>query len=165
MRGFILEVIVFTLVSMFCFSVFGDDWRDEDMVWDEDKGEWVTVDKPRSEPQKKKDKIKDRANFNMGGNAGLGVGGTDWYKYLPRVVRMGERQPTDWEIEKAKRKMQAKKILQQRAKLKAQQRQQLIHQRKMSGWYGARRSGAHNNTLSWPMSVHVNSVRRVYGGY
>ena len=43
MRQFIVEIIIFTILSMICFSIYGDDWRDEEHVWNEEKKEWVIV--------------------------------------------------------------------------------------------------------------------------
>ena len=61
MFRFVAGVIIYTLISMLCFSVFGQGWQDEDMVWNEEKQEWdfpikkkdevSGQDKKKSEPQ------------------------------------------------------------------------------------------------------------------
>jgi len=77
MRRFILEVFIFTMISMLCFSVFGQNWQDEDHVWDEEKQEWVVknkahgrvvnVEDDNSKPvKKKKKKREDKTDFTIG---------------------------------------------------------------------------------------------------
>ena len=150
MRRFVLEVVIFTLISMICFSVFGQpvqDWQDEDMVWNEKKGEWETHNKVR---------IPAPADRN-GGNAQFPVYTDEWARYLPRSVRLGQREASQYHLSEAKRKLWAKEIITARAMEESERRRQLIAYRKASGWYGARRGGAHNygNSL---LRAHVMAV-------
>jgi hypothetical protein len=76
MYRFVVEIIVFTLITMFCLSVFGQNWQDEEHVWDEEKQEWVVKNKAHgrvtngegdSKPaRKKKNKRKDKTDFTIG---------------------------------------------------------------------------------------------------
>ena len=67
MRRFILEIVIFTLVSMLCFSVFADDWEDTQYVWDKDKGRMVEVPVDKKPSTNAKDKDKDKEpKFKMG---------------------------------------------------------------------------------------------------
>lgn len=139
-----------------CFGVFGQDWQDEEHVWDEGKQQWVV-----------KNKAGGRVvNVDKDPQAGdnFQVPDEEWARFLPLSVRSGKRAPTDWEVSEAQRKLWAKEILTQRAVERAEKRRQLIAYRKSSGWYAARRSGYHSRGLSWPMQMHVQSVSNYYGG-
>ena len=152
------------MISMLCFSVFGDDWRDEAMVWDEDKGEWVTVNKPRDEPQRKRDNRNDRANFNMGGNAWNGAAGTGWHRHLPRDVRLGKRQPTVWEVEKAQAVERAREFMRNKAQIEKRRREQLIKYRRATGWYTQRRNAGLQQGAG-AYNMHMQNVRKYIYGY
>jgi len=148
MRKFILEVVIFTLISMLCFSVYGQGWQDEEHVWNEDKGRFEVHNKAVVPAQPNRDMNNDRF---------IPQYTEEWARYLPKTVRYGKRAATSWEISEAQRKLWAKEILTVRAMKKAEQRRQLIAYRKASGWYAARRSGAHSygNSL---LRAHVMSV-------
>jgi len=136
MWRFILEVFVFTVISMFCLSMFGQGWQDEEHVWDEEKQKWV---------------VKNKAGGRIDENGAVGgflsdterpYYGQPWERYLSRNVKYGKREATPWELEEAKRKLWAKQVLIQRAIKRAEGRRQLIASRKASGWYSSRSSNA-----------------------
>jgi len=159
MRQFILEVIIFTLITMVCISVFGQNWQDENHVWNEEKGEWEVENKaggrvlPENGPLSK-----------MLDNEARPYYGELWEKYLPKVVRQGKREATPRELSEAQRKLWAKNVRIQRAMQESQRRRNVIAHRKATGWYGARRAGNHQG-LSWPMQMHMQSVSSRYGSY
>ena len=155
MRRFILEIVIFTLISMFCFSVFGQNWQDENMVWDEEKGKWVVTNKAHGRVnvgEEKGEKTRNRPYDHL-----------PWGKYLSKNVRYGNREPSAWEISEAQRKLWAKSVLHSRAAKKSAERRSLMASRKSSGWYHARYVGVSNH--SWPMQVHVGGVMSYRYGY
>ena len=158
MRRFIIEIFVFTLISMLCFSVFGQDWQDESMVWDEEKGKWVVTNRAggriTNSPSQTQPNITSRP-----------FEGQPWEKYLSKNVKYGRRAPADWEIEKAQRKLWANQVIKQRAAVKGQQRKDLIAHRKATGWYAQRRAAglAHGNSAA---TMHMQVVSSsMYGAY
>ena len=156
MRTFILEIVIFTLISMLCFSVYGQGWQDEDHVWNEEKGEWEIHNKARVPAAN----VRKEEGWEMGK---FPVYTEEWARYLPSSVRLGKRAATSWEISEAQRRLWVKQILTQRAMAKSEQRRQLIAYRKATGWYAARRAGSHD--VGWPMRMHVNAVMNRGGGY
>ena len=118
---------------MFCFSVLGQDWRDEDMVWDEDKGEWVVQNKVV---------VPAPHNENAGNHDMVPQYTEEWARYLPRTVRYGKRAATNWEISEAKRKLWAKEMITVRAMQRSEQRRQIVAHRKATGWHSKRSSNA-----------------------
>ena len=154
MQRFIVNIIVFTVISTFCLSVFAQDWQDEQHVWDEEKGEWVV---------KNKAVIHAPQNIGADNDNEITRHTEEWAKYLPRTVRNGKREATSWEISEAQRKLWVKHVIAQRSAAKAEQRRQLIAHRKATGWYAARRNGNHN-AIGWPMQMHMSSVNSYIGG-
>ena len=155
MRRFILEIFIFTLISMLCFSVFGQNWQDEKHVWNEEKGRFEVH-----------NRAQGRANDVPEMGERIRVRPYDdvpWGKYLSKNVRYGNREPSAWEISEAQRKLWAKGVLHSRAAKKAAERRSLIASRKSSGWYHSRYVGGSNH--SWPMQVHVGSVMGYRYGY
>ena len=135
---------------MLCFSVFGQDWQDEQHVWDEDKGKWVV----KNEAHGRVADAPVKAERNDAGR--FEPPSEEWSRYLSSNVRRGHRQATDWEIREAQRKLWAKGIMTQRAMARGEQRRQLIAYRKASGWYASRRNaglqhgaGAYNHHMSF----------------
>jgi len=157
MRRFILEIFIFTLISMLCFSVFGQDWQDEDHVWNEEKGEWEVHNKAGGRVNQAPKVDKAPADMSW-------QNGEEWERFLPKNVKRGKRTPTNWEVSEAKRKLWAKEMMTVRAMQKAAQRRQLIAYRKASGWYAARQAGAHNMG-NWMLQYHINAVMRTRNGY
>ena len=157
MRRFIIEIFVFTLISMLCFSLFGRDWQDEQHVWDEEKGEWVVKNKAHG-------RVVDNGNENMEGKKFVPPS-EEWARFLPKNVRYGKRPATEWEISKAKHKLWVKEILTARAMQEAEQRRQLIAYRRATGWYAARRNaGLQHGRQAY--NLHMSNVYRGYrNGY
>ena len=150
MISFIARVIIFALISMLCFTVFGQGlWENE--IWNEEKGEW---------------EIQNKAKVPEadGGNVQFPVYTEEWARYLPSTARNGKRPATAWELREAQRKLWVKEIRTMRAMASSQQRRELIAYRKVSGWYGARRAGNHSGGLSWAMQMHVRAVGNHLGG-
>lgn len=113
-------------------KVNAQNWQDEEHVWDEEKQKWVVNNKGHG-----------RVVNNPGAEKGQFEPPTEeWAKYLPRTVRYGYREAKEWEIKEAQRKLWAKTILSQRAALKAEQRRQLMHWRKVTGWHAKRSANA-----------------------
>lgn len=159
----------------------GADWEEEDMVWDEDKQEFVFTEK-KGKDKKKDNKNRDEDGWVIGGkrndatNQSPSRGGTgtvttsqppkdSWESHLPRNVRNGKRNATEWEIKEAHRKHWAKGVRTQRAMAESQQRKQLIAHRKATGWYAARRNaglqqgaGAYNMHMQM-VSNGMNNMR------
>lgn len=156
MIRFILEIIVFTLIAMLCFSVYGQGWQDEEHIWNEEKGRFEVHNKAHGrvveEPEEKRGEFKFQPPTE------------EWAKYLSLTVRKGKRQATEWEIREAQRKLWAKGVMTARAMAKSQQRRQLIAYRKATGWYAARRSGNHSHGMSWTMQMHMRAVGNHLGG-
>jgi len=145
MRRFILGVIIFTLMSMFCFSVFGKDWRDEEHIWNEEKGRFEVHNKAHGRiVEEKRREVKFQPPTE------------EWARYLPSSVRYGKREATEREIERAQEKLWIKEMITVRAMKKAEDRRQLIQYRKASGWYAARRAGNHD--VGWSMRMHVRAA-------
>ncbi len=146
---------------MMCISVFGQNWQDEQHVWNEEKGKW---------------EIQNRAHGRAAPENGP-VGqlvekerpfaGEPWEKYLSSRVRNGERPPTQWELEEAQRKLWAKHVRTQRAMYKSEQRRQLIANRRATGWYADRRNaGLQHGSRAYNLHMsNVNSYRGVSNGY
>jgi len=157
MQRFVVEIIVFTVISTFCLSVFGQNWQDEEHVWNEDKGRFEVHNKAHGRvvdngpPQKE-----------VGEGARFAPPTEEWARFLPRTVRYGKREATSWEISEAQRKLWVKHVMAQRSAAKAAQRRQLIAYRKATGWYASRRAGG--NSHGWMMQMHMNSVNRYVGG-
>lgn len=157
MRGFIIEIIVFTLIAMFCFSVFGQDWQDEEHVWNEETGEWEVENRVggrvvNTEPSQENTSSRP-------------FKGQPWEKYLSKNVKYGKRPPTEWELNEAQRKLWASQVMKERAAIKGQQRRDLIAHRKATGWYADRRNAglafgasAHNMTMQH-VSNSMNNMR------
>jgi hypothetical protein len=150
MRRFILEIFIFTLISMLCFSVYGQNWQDEEHVWSEEKGRFEVHNRAHGRVANAPVKAErnDVGKFEPPSE--------EWSRYLPWTVRYGKREATSWEIREAQRKLWAKGILTQRAMARGEQRRQLIAYRKVSGWYAARRgaglqhgAGAYNHHMSF----------------
>lgn len=142
---------------MLCFSVFGQDWQDEQHVWDEDKGKWV---------------VKNEAHGRIAEDGPVGglladrerpYYGEPWERYLSKSVKYGKREATQWELDEAKRKLWAKEVMTFRAMQRAEQRRQLIASRKASGWYAARRSGSHAYG-NWMLNAHMQAVNNYING-
>jgi len=154
-----LRFIIFTVISTICFSVYGQNWQDEQHVWDEEKQEWVVKNEAHGRvvdngpPQKEVDE-----------GARFAPPAEEWSRFLPLNVRNGKRQATNWEISEAQRKLWAKQVMRQRAVAKAEQRRQLIAYRRATGWYAARRNAGLQygaSAYNYHMSVFNNSY---YGG-
>jgi len=135
---------------MFCFAVFGQNWQDENMVWDEDKGEWVVTNKAwgrvNVDDEEEGEKIRNRPYDHF-----------PWGRYLSRNVRYGKRQPSAWEISEAKRKLGNKKIRTERAQKKAAERKNLLAARRASGWYDYRRDGYHAYA-DWRLRQYIQAT-------
>lgn len=144
-----------------CISVFGQNWQDENHVWNEEKGEWE-VD----------NKAGGRVTNTIPENSPVGqmlererpFAGEPWEKYLSRRVRNGERPPTQWELEEAQRKLWAKHVRTQRAMYKSEQRRQLIANRRATGWYADRRNAGLQHGYG-AYNLHMNNVNSYRGGY
>ena len=118
------------------------------MLWDEEKGEWITVTK-ESAIEIKEDKENARRAIIRSSYA------EEWARYLPSSVRSGKREATDWEVWEAKRKLYAKEMLTVRAMKRAEDRRQLIEYRKATGWYSNR---SRNAFAPGPaLRIHMNS--------
>jgi len=161
MRRFTIEVIIFTLISMLCFSAFGQNWQDEEHVWDEEKQEWVVKNKAggrvtNTPPEKgSQDNVRTRP-----------FEGEPWERYLPRNVKYGKREPTQRELSEAQRKLWVKQVRTQRAMQEAEQRRQLMAHRRATGWYDARRNaglqqgaGAYNMHMQTLHNVRYNQYQ------
>lgn len=154
MRRFTIGFVIFTVL---CSTVFGQNWQDENMVWDEEKQEWV---------------VSNRAHGRVNADEGEGEGAKvrirpydhlEWGRYLPVNVRYGKREPTEWELSEAKRKLWVKKVLTQRAMKEAEERKKLLAYRRATGWYGARyNAGIQHGGKAY--NLHMNSIR-AYRGY
>ena len=163
LRRFVIEIlvtiiVVFLLGCVFCIPAFSDDWRDEKMVWDESTQKWITSDNIRTEEEKKEDAKFDRVQWSyMPPEPGLPPLPT-WEYYLPKSVKRGNRQATEYEIMVAQRKHYAKVLRTKRSIAESERRRQLMAHRKATGWYDARRNrGA--QLSSWALQGHVNRVR------
>lgn len=140
-------------ISTSCLPVYGQNWQDEEHVWNEEKGRFEVHNKAHGRVDAQPQKKTIERHFDD----------VPWGRYLSKSVRNGQRPPTSWEIAEAQRKLWAKEVMAQRAMAKSEQRRQLIAYRKATGWYGARRNGNHN-AISWPMQMHMSSVNRYMGG-
>ena len=158
MRGLIVDILLFAIITFLCISVFGEDWRDENMVWDEEKQKWVTVENPRSEEEKKEDAKFDKVQWSYS-SPGAGMPPIpSWEYYLPKSVKRGERKATQSETLTAQRKHYARVLRTKRAMAEAERRRQVMAYRKATGWHDARRNrGA--EISSWVLQGHMNSVR------
>ncbi len=157
MFRFVAGVIIYTLISMLCFSVFGQGWQDEEHVWNEETQQWDVHNKAVvAVPNNDKPEKKEGQRFAPPTE--------EWSRYLPSTVRRGKREATQREISEARRKLWVKQVMAQRSAAKSEQRRQLIAHRKATGWYGSRRSGSHSRGLSWPMQMHMRSVGNHLGG-
>ena len=159
MRGFIIEIIVFTLIAMFCFSVFGQDWQDENHVWDEEKGEWVVKNRAGGRVTNTDTQIQPNITSRP-------FEGQPWEKYLSKNVKYGRRAPTEWELNEAKRKLWANQVIKQRGAQKAQERRNIMAHRKATGWYAARRNaglqqgaGAYNMHMQTVSNMRYGNVQ------
>ena len=147
MRGTFSGVVFLLVVS----TAYGQNWQDEQHVWNEEKGKWEVTNKAHGRVA---DAPVRRAERNDAGK--FEPPSEEWSRYLPRNVRKGNRPATDWEIREAQRKLWAKGVMTQRAMARAEQRRQLIADRRASGWYAARRdaglqhgAGAYNHHMSF----------------
>ena len=138
----------FVFMVLFCDICSGQDWKDEQHVWDEEKGKWVVSNKAHGRV------VEKPAN-----NAVRPFAGEPWERYLPKNVKYGKRQATQYEIDEAQRKLWAKGILQQRAAEKSEARRKLIAHRRASGWYGQRHSQGLNFGAS-AYNRHMQNVSR-----
>ena len=153
MWRFILEVIVFSLISMLCFSAFGQNWQDEEHVWDEEKQEWVVKNKAHG-------RVVNNGNEKIEGEKFVPPS-EEWARFLPANVRRGKRPPTEWEISKAKHKLWVKEIMTARAMQEAEQRRQLLAYRRATGWYDARRNaGLRHGRQSY--NLYMSTIYRGY---
>ena len=122
-------------ISTSCLPVYGQNWQDEEHVWNEEKGEWEVKNEAHGrveelpDPQKK---TTIRPYDHL-----------PWGRYLPKNVRYGKRGPTEWELSEAQRKLWAKEVLTQRAMAKAEQRRQLLAWRRATGWHAQRSANAY----------------------
>jgi hypothetical protein len=164
MRQFILEVFIFTLITMLCISVFGQNWQDEKMEWDEEKGEWVVTNPARG-------RINADDEEEGGENAKIPrirpYDHVPWGRYLSWNVRLGKREPTQREIERAKHKWEVKQILTARAMKEAAERKRLLAARRASGWYDYRRAGQHAYA-DWRLRQYIQATTgnpNKYGRY
>ena len=146
---------------MFCLNLFGQNWQDEQHVWNEEKGEWEVNNKAHGRvdaapPADAVRTITTRPYDDV-----------PWGRYLPKNVRYGKRPPTSWEVSEAQRKLWAKEIRTVRAMQKAQERRQIMSYRKSVGWYAARRSGGYNPGYNAMLSMHIQAVNNYVnrGGY
>ena len=156
MRGFILEIVIFTLISMFCLNLFGQNWQDEQHVWNEETGEWEVNNKAHgrvNDAPESVQAIRTRPYDDV-----------PWGRYLPKNVRYGKRPPTSWELSEAQRKLWAKEIRTVRAMQESERRRQLIAHRKATGWYAARRSGGYNPGYNTMLMMHMQSVNNYVNG-
>ena len=158
MRRFILEIFIFTLISMLCFSVFGQNWQDEEHVWSEEKGRFEVHNKAHGRTVNSEPQIQSNITSRP-------FKGEPWEKYLAITVRQGKRPPTGWEINEAQRKLWANQVMKERAAIKGQQRRDIMAHRKATGWYAARRNAglafgasAHNMTMKH-VSDSMNNMR------
>ena len=153
MWRFILEVIVFSLISMLCFSAFGQNWQDEEHVWDEEKQEWVVKNKAHG-------RVVNNGNEKIEGEKFVPPS-EEWARFLPANVRRGKRPPTEWEVSEAKRKLWFKEIRTARAMQEAEQRRQLLAWRRATGWYDARRNaGLRHGRQSY--NLYMSTIYRGY---
>jgi hypothetical protein len=152
MRRFILEIFIFTLISMFCFSVFGQNWQDENMVWDEEKGEWVVTNRAHGRVN-----VEEEAGEKVKIPRIRPYEHLAWGRYLPKNVRYGKREPSEWEISEAKRKLWVKKKLTERAQKKKAERENLLAARRASGWYDYRRAGYHAYA-DWRLRQYIQAT-------
>ena len=141
-------------ISTSCLPVYGQNWQDEEHVWDEDKQEWVVKNKAHgrveAQPQKK---TRERPYDHV-----------PWGKYLSWNVRFGKREPTQREIERAKHKLWVKEVMTARAMQEAEQRKQLLAYRRATGWYAARRNaGLQQGRQAY--NLHMSNVYRYYYRY
>ena len=158
MRHFILEVFIFTLIPMVCI---GQDWQDEKMEWDEEKGEWVVTNRAwgrvnADDEEGEGKKVRNRPYDHV-----------PWGRYLAITVRNGKREPSAWEIDRAKRKLEVKKKLVARAQKEAAERKSLLAARRASGWYDYRRAGQHAYA-DWRLRQYIQATsgsRSKYDAY
>ena len=127
MRELIVGLIVFGLVC----SSNAQNWQDEEHVWNEEKGEWEVRNKAHGRIDEKPG--NDRVTVRP-------FAGQPWERYLSKSVKYGKREPTQWELEEAQRKLWAKQVRIQRSMQEAERRRQVIAHRKATGWYAARRN-------------------------
>lgn len=125
-------------------KVDAQNWQDEEHVWNEEKGKFEVHNKAHGRVVEEK-----KGDFKFEPPT------EEWARYLPRTVRYGKREATQWEIKEAQRKLWAKEIITVRAMQKANDRRKLMAYRKSVGWYAARRSGSY---AGWSMQIHVNNV-------
>ena len=145
-------------VLILSFMLCGADWRDEEMVWDERTQKWVTSDKIRTDEEKKEDAKFDRVEWSyMSPEPGLPPLPT-WEYYLPKSVKRGIREATEYETMLAQRKHYAKVLRTKRAIAEAERRRQVMAHRKATGWYDARRSRG-SQMSSWVIQGHMSRVR------
>lgn len=145
-------------ILILSFMLCGADWRDENMVWDEEKQKWVTVENPRSEEEKKEDAKFDRVQWSYS-SPGAGMPPLpSWEYYLPKSVKRGQRQATQSETLAAQRKHYARVLRTKRAMAEAERRRQVMAYRKATGWYDARRSRG-SQMSSWVLQSHMQRSR------
>ncbi len=158
MWRFILEVIVFSLISMLCFSVFGQNWQDEEHVWDEERQEWVVQNRAQGRI------AEDGPVGGFLANEARPYYGQPWERYLSKNVKYGRRDATPWELSEAKRKLWAKEMMVYRSMERAQERRRIMAYRKSTGWYAARRSGGYNPAYNGMLMMHMQSVNNYVNG-
>jgi hypothetical protein len=157
MRQFIVEILVTLIIlvllgCIFCIPGYGQDWQDEQHVWNEEKGEWEVEN--RAGGRVTNTDSRTQSNENVRNRP---FEGEPWGKYLPKNVRYGKRPPTEWELKEAQRKLWANHIIKQRAYQKAQARRELIAYRKATGWYAARRNAGLQQGAS-AYNMHMQTV-------
>lgn len=135
MRQFIIEILVTLIVlvllgCIFCIPGYGQDWQDEEHVWNAERGEWEVRNRA----------VVPAAQTNQ--NVAIPIYTQEWARYLPSTVRQGRRQATPREISEAQRKLWAKEIITARAMLRSQQRRELMAYRRATGWHYKRSQNA-----------------------
>ena len=150
MRKLTFGLIIFCVVR----TASGQNWQDEEHVWNEDEGKW---------------EVKNRAGGRIEANVGNAkktnrpFAGEPWERYLSKSVKYGKREPSEWEISEAKRKLWAKSVMQQRSAKRAEERRTLIAARRATGWYDHRRTGNHAYG-NWLLQQHMRAAT-AYRGY
>ena len=157
MRQFIIEILVplialVLLGCIFCIPAYGQNWQDEEHVWDEGKQEWVVKNKAGGRVTNTPPETGSQDNVRT-----RPFEGEPWEKYLPVNVRRGKRPPTQWELKEAQRKLWVKQVRTQRAMQEAEQRRQLMAWRRATGWYDARRNAGLQQGRS-AYNMHMQAV-------
>jgi len=143
---------------MLCFSAFGQDWQDEEHVWNEEKGEWEVKNKAGGRITNTDTQIQSNITSRP-------FEGQPWEKYLSKNVKYGRRAPTEWELNEAQRKLWANQVIKQRGAQKAQERRNIIAHRRATGWYADRRNAGLQQGAG-AYNMHMQTLNNVnYGSY